>query len=256
MILMGRFLESWAAVAVLTLGVTVGAQAQDISINPEGPADAFKVPSYSPYAGRAFPTKLLWGDTHLHTNLSLDARAAGVILGPDDAYRFARGEEVTTTNGIRIKLGQPLDWLVVTDHSDAMGAMNEIVAGNPSLLTDPKVRDWHKKIVKGGKSALEAAFDVVTTFSQGKTPKILLTKAFGTNIWHKYLAAAEANNDPGRFSAIIGYEWTSTTGGNNLHRNVIYRDGVNSARHGCAGWSLTTSYSLSTWKVARSSWPG
>ncbi len=99
-------------------------------------------PSYSPYAGRNFPTVPLWGDTHLHTALSLDARAAGVILTHDDAYRFAKGEEITTSNGMRAKIGQPLDWLVVTDHSDAMGAMNEVVAGNPLLLQDATVRDW------------------------------------------------------------------------------------------------------------------
>ena len=89
-----------------------------------------KEPGYSPYAGRNFPTKVLWGDTHLHTKLSLDARAFGVTLGVEDAYRFARGDEVITSHGERIKLSRPLDFLVVTDHSDAMGVMDEIVQGN------------------------------------------------------------------------------------------------------------------------------
>ncbi|SDM04799.1 DUF3604 domain-containing protein, partial [Aliiruegeria lutimaris] len=77
--------------------------------------------AFSPYAGRDFPTRPLWGDTHVHTSNSLDARAFGVVLGPADAYRFARGEEVTTSHGLRVKLSRPLDWLVVADHSDAMG---------------------------------------------------------------------------------------------------------------------------------------
>jgi hypothetical protein len=211
--------------------VAASAHAQDISINPEGPADAFKGPSYSPYAGRNFPTRLLWGDTHLHTNLSLDARAGGVLLSPEDAYRFARGEEVISSGGIRVKLSRALDFLVVTDHSDAMGAMNEIVAGNPSLMTDPTVRKWHEGIAKGGKVALKTAFEVVEIFGQGKTPKVLLDKKFAIGIWGDYLKAAESYNDPGRFSAIIGYEWTSMPdGGNNLHRNVIYRGGADQAR--------------------------
>lgn len=96
---------------------------------------------FSPYAGRDFPTRPLWGDTHLHTSNSLDARGFGVILSPDDAYRFARGEEVTTSHGLRVQLSRPLDWLVVSDHSDAMGAMNEIVAGNSTLMLDPTLRD-------------------------------------------------------------------------------------------------------------------
>ena len=204
--------------------------AQDIVFTEEGMKDTFKPPSYSPYAGRNFPAKLLWGDTHLHTNLSLDARAAGVILSPDDAYRFARGNEITTSRGMRIRIGQPLDFLVVTDHSDAMGTMNEIVAGNPTLLTDPTVRDWHQRINQGGKVALEAGLEVVEKFSQGKTPEILRSKEFSKTIWESVIEAAETYNDPGKFSAVIGYEWTSTTGGNNLHRNVIYRDGADMAR--------------------------
>ena len=180
--------------------------------------------SYSPYAGRNFPTRPLWGDTHLHTSLSLDARAAGVILTHDDAYRFAKGEEVNSSHGIPLRIGQPLDWLVITDHSDAMGAMNEVVAGNPLLLTDPVVRDWHERINQGGSQGLEAGYEVVDAFTNGLSPEVLLSRDFQREIWDGVLETAEAHNAPGSFSAIIGFEWTSTPGGNNLHRNVIYRD--------------------------------
>jgi hypothetical protein len=212
------------------LGLPAGSLAQDYIFTEEGMENSFKPPSYSPYAGRNFPTALLWGDTHLHTNLSLDARAGGVILSQEDAYRFARGEEVTTSNGIRIRIGQPLDFLVVTDHSDAMGAMNEVIIGNPTLLTDPTVRDWHQRISQGGDIAFEAALEVVDTFSQGNTPEILLSEEFATSIWEKVAETAERFNDPGKFTAMIGYEWTSTSEGNNLHRNVLYRDGANLAK--------------------------
>ena len=190
----------------------------------------FKKPGYSPYAGRGFPTRVFWGDTHLHTNLSLDARAFGVLLGPEEAYRLARGEEVTSTHGERVKLSRPLDWLVVSDHSDGMGAMVEIVRGNPTLLADPTLRDWHNRVNQGGQTALGATMEVINAFTQGNLPKPLLSKQFANSIWDQYLRTAEKFNEPGRFTAIIGYEWTSTEDGNNLHRNVLYRDGQVFAR--------------------------
>lgn len=188
---------------------------------------------YSPYAGKNYPTKPLWGDTHLHTNLSLDARAFGVTLAPEQAYRFARGDEITTSHGQQIKLSRPLDWLVVSDHSDAMGAMDEVVKGNPSLLKDPKVKDWHNRIKKGGDSALGATMEIIETFAGitgEKIPAILTDDKFVRSVWERYIDTAEKFNEPGRFSAIIGYEWTSTEGGNNLHRNVIYRNGADHAK--------------------------
>jgi hypothetical protein len=203
------------------------------SVSKEDVKGVFKEPGYSPFAGRNFPTKILWGDTHLHTNLSLDARAFGVMLGPEEAYRFARGEEVTSSHGERVKLSRPLDWLVVTDHSDAMGAMNEIVAGNPDLMRDPTLKDWHDRINAGGDTALAATMEVIETFAgiTGKSiPDVVMAPDFVGSVWGEYLEAAEAFNDPGRFTTIIGYEWTSTEGGNNLHRNVLYRDGEEQAR--------------------------
>ena len=91
-------------------------------------------PPYSPYAGRNFPTRPLFGDTHLHTGLSFDAGIFGCRLGPADAYRFARGEEVTASSGQRVKLSRPLDWLVVADHSDNMGLINDIIAGQVATV--------------------------------------------------------------------------------------------------------------------------
>ncbi len=188
---------------------------------------------YSPYAGRDYPTQVLWGDTHLHTSLSLDARAFGATLSPEDAYRFARGEEITSTHGERLKLSRPLDWLVVADHSDALGAMNEIVKGNPNLLKDPVVKDWYDKIMQGGKTGLMAVMDIIKTvagMTEKGIPAVMLDKKFVSSIWSSYLDTAEQYNDPGRFSTIIGYEWTATEDGNNLHRNVLYRDGAVEAK--------------------------
>ncbi len=186
-------------------------------------------PSYSPYSGRNMPTRPLWGDTHLHTALSLDARAAGVILTHDDAYRFAKGEEVTSSNGMPVRIGQPLDWLVIADHSDAMGTMNEIIAGNPLLLSDAKVRDWHERINSGPAEGVETAYEIVDAISSGDLPEVMLSRAFQRQIWDDVVETADANNAPGSFSAIIGFEWTSMPGGNNLHRIVMFRDNAERA---------------------------
>ena len=191
-----------------------------------------KEAGYSPYAGKKFPTRVLWGDTHLHTKLSLDARAFGVTLGPAEAYQLARGEEITSSHGEPVRLAQPLDWLVVSDHSDALGAMDEVVNGNEDLLKDPTAKDWHDRIAKGGDSALAATMEIIETFAgiTGESiPEVLVDEEFVSSVWERFLEVADDYNEPGRFTAFIGYEWTSTEGGNNLHRNVIYRDGAKQA---------------------------
>jgi len=180
-------------------------------------------PLYSPYAGRSFPTRPFFGDTHLHTAFSMDAGAFGARLTPKDAYRFARGEEVMSNSGQPVKLSRPLDFLVVSDHSDGFGFFPQLMSGDPTLLSTPQGRKWYDEI-RGGKGA-EAAMEIIVSFGQGKLPKgfpLPGTPAY-RNAWQQTIEAAEAYNDPKHFTAFIGYEWTSNTGGNNLHRNVIFR---------------------------------
>ena len=155
----------------------------------------------------------------------MDAGAFGARLAPRDAYRFARGEEVTSSTGQPVKLSRPLDFLVVADHSDNMGFFPDLFAGKPELLADPTGRKWYD-MMQSGKGA-EAAIEIIVAFSHGTFPKDLMyfpgTPAY-RGAWQETIAAAEEYNDPGRFTAFIGFEWTSNTGGNNLHRNVIFRD--------------------------------
>jgi len=181
-------------------------------------------PLYSPYAGRDFPTRPFFGDTHLHTSFSMDAGAFGARLTPSDAYRFARGEEVVSSSGQPVKLSRPLDFLVVTDHSDGFGFFPQLMSGDPELLATPQGRKWYDQI-KGGEGA-KAAMDIIVSFGKGQLPKgfpLPGTRAYHS-AWLEVIKAAEAYNTPGRFTAFIGYEWTSNTGGNNLHRNVIFRE--------------------------------
>jgi len=191
--------------------------------------------AYSPYAKRSFPSNVYWGDTHLHTGLSLDAGVFGNTLRPDDAYRLARGEEITSSTGLPVKLGRPLDWLVITDHTDLMGVAPDIQKGTPNILRVPKGKEWHEGYSKGGEAAGKAAFDLITNFSQMTLPPEILkdyspgSKVF-TGVWEEIIDAAEKHYDPGKFTAFIGFEWTSVPKGFNLHRNVILRDNGDRAR--------------------------
>jgi hypothetical protein len=180
---------------------------------------------YSPYANRNFPTRPLFGDTHLHTSFSFDAGAFGARLGPSDAYRFAKGEQVTASSGQPAKLSRPLDFLVVADHSDNMGFFPDLLAGKPNIVADPQGRRWFD-MINSGKGA-DAAIEIITAFSQGKLNKAMVYVPDSNpyrSAWAETVKAAEQANEPGRFTAFIGYEWTSNTGGNNLHRNVVFRD--------------------------------
>jgi hypothetical protein len=187
-------------------------------------ADTAKAP-YSPYVGSSFPARVYFGDTHLHTAASMDAGAFGARLTPRDAYRFARGEEIMASSGQAAKLSRPLDFLVVADHSDNMGFFPDLFAAKPELLADPTGKKWYD-LIKDGQGQ-QAAMEIIGAFSQGTFPKALMY-APGTpgyaGAWKETIAAAERYNQPGVFTAFIGYEWTSNTGGNNLHRNVIFRD--------------------------------
>jgi len=180
-------------------------------------------PLYSPYAGRNFPTRPFFGDTHLHTSFSMDAGAFGCRLGPKDAYRFARGEEITSSTGQRVKLSRPLDFLVVADHSDGFGFFPTLMSGDPTLLATPQGRKWYDQINSG--HGAEAAMDIILSFGKGELPKGFPLPGTSSyrSAWQEEIKAAEEFNDPNRFTAFIGYEWTSNTGGNNLHRNVIFR---------------------------------
>ena len=200
------------------------------TLNKESVGEAFKKRPYSPYADRKFPMKPLFGDTHLHTGFSLDAGAFGCRLTPRDAYRFARGEQVMASSGQPAKLSRPLDFLVVADHSDNMGFITDLIGGRPELLKDPTGRKWYDMMQSGQGQA--AALDIIAKFAQGQFPKAL-EYAPGTTgykgAWQETIDAAEAYNAPGRFTAFIGYEWTSLSKGNNLHRNVVFRDNADRA---------------------------
>jgi hypothetical protein len=198
-------------------------------------SNAYTGKVYSPYAKRGIPERPLWGDSHLHTALSMDAGLFGNRLSPREAYRFARGEEVVSSTGQAVRLSRPLDWLVVADHSDGMGFFGDIAAGKPELMAFEQSARWIKAIEEGGDAAVQASLDLITAFSNDKMdPEMFALYSPGSkpykNLWEKVIDDAEAFNDPGRFTAFIGFEWTSLIEGNNMHRVVMMRDGAIRAR--------------------------
>jgi hypothetical protein len=220
-------------------GAIVGAMLVGGCAKPEAPAVAETAPQPAPApapqsapdpAAPAFPERVYFGDTHLHTSYSMDAGAFGARLGPRDAYLFAKGNEVTASSGQPAKLDRPLDFLVVADHSDGMGFFPLILAGTPEIMADPQGKKWNEMIASGQGQA--AALDIITSFGLGKISPAIMTLP-GTpaysKAWKETIEAAEQANDPGRFTAFIGFEWTSNTGGINLHRNVIFRDNADKA---------------------------
>ncbi len=176
--------------------------------------------TYSPYPEKDFPNNVYFGDTHLHTSYSTDAGMLGNILGPEEAYRFARGEEVIQSHGLRAQLVRPLDFLVIADHSENLGLAPMIAESHPDLLASEWGRRVHD-LVKSGRGT--EAFDAwLVPMSAREDP--LPSEAIMRSMWQRLTGVADEYNEPGLFTALIGYEWTSVPNGNNLHRVLVFRD--------------------------------
>jgi len=202
------------------IAATAGAQAET-TIAAKSPNTRDGQP-YSIPTGKVHPIRVFWGDAHLHTQFSFDAGLMGTRLTPEDAFRFARGEEVVSTTGVPDKLRHPLDFLVVTDHSNYLGLPAALQNGDPAILADPEGKKLYDTYHQGGEAGF-ALFGKLAGSLSSNTP-IIDAKPLLKTTWARSIAAAEKYNEPGRFSAFIGFEWTSMPGGNNLHHNVIFRD--------------------------------
>lgn len=173
-------------------------------------------------------TKLLWGDTHLHTSNSIDAFGFGVKLGPEEALRFARGEEVKSTWGLRAKLDRPLDFLVIADHSGGLGATQRLYDAPRVMIKDPTLLRWYDMMHEGHRGRQRATMELINAAGEGKLGSILPREeqAKGTmQIWKSHTGIVERYNEPGKFTAFMGFEYTLMPNGDNLHRVVILRDG-------------------------------
>jgi len=202
---------------------------------------------YSPYVNRNFPENVYWGDTHLHSAVSADAYSLGDRLGLDDAYRFARGEQVISTTGQPTRLPRPLDFLVIADHAEYLGIYQLLNEENPALLSDEQGKTFLREYQESGVLRIMARFsrDVLGgEFYREAMERVYNGEDIGPQInseakypgtaeelvWKRSTEKAEQYNDPGKFTSLIGFEWTSMPEGNNLHRVVIFRDGADKAQ--------------------------
>jgi hypothetical protein len=176
-----------------------------------------------------YPERVFWGDTHLHTDNSIDAFGFGVRLGPEQALRFARGEKVTATTGTPAQLDRPLDFLVIADHSDGLGATRRLYDAPRLLIRDETLRRWHDMMHEGPRQSQRAVAELITAAANGRLPEAMRdpeNQAEATEqIWTRHLDTIDRFNEPGKFTALAGFEYTLMPDGNNLHRVVVFRDG-------------------------------
>ena len=209
------------ALALSCLACMAGVQAQD-----DVPGAQPKKSGYSPYPEVTYPNRVYFGDTHLHTTYSADAGMIGNTLGPEEAYRFAKGQAVKSSTGVQARLARPLDFLVVADHAENLGLAPLLMAKDPGLMATEFGKELRKRVDAGD---LPGAWDYWSkTKASGKDPLAGQEQIYRT-AWQKITDAAEKHNEPGRFTAFIGFEWTSAYERNNLHRNVIFRGGKKNA---------------------------
>ncbi len=194
-----------------------------VASQPQRNAD----PQYSPVANQTLAKQVYWGDTHLHSTFSMDAFIFGNTLGPDEAYRFAKGEKVMATRGQPAQLREPLDFLVLADHTDALGAMVALQAGNKTLMANPTLQDWSQILFEREESARK---QLEATQTRQDTPTELEDADIRSNAWDYLTSTADAHYQPGVFTPLIGFEFTGQKNGQNLHRVVIYRDDAETAQ--------------------------
>eukprot|EP00439_Symbiodinium_sp_Y106_P088657 s1_g1193.t1 len=203
-------------------------------------------------AAYAADTQLLWGDTHLHSSYSTDAFIAGNrTADPDTAYRLAKGEPVVHPfNRVRVQLQQPLDFLVVSDHAESLGVIGEIFRQNPDMSEAWFWQRWFTTFALGQlRDTIDEPTHLTSVVSTGFAPNQIepgdtkdpvvtggmqniavsdvvgiprdVADAISADMWAKSAAAAEAHYEPGVFTPLIGWEWTQTNNGVNLHRVVM-----------------------------------
>jgi hypothetical protein len=210
------------ALGLALVASTVFASGQDRTLIEE---DFEEERVYSPYAGRAYADNVFFGDMHFHTELSFDAGLIGTSLDAHDGYRMARGEKVLSNTGQPVQLIRPLDFLFITDHAEMIGLAPAINESNPLLLADPWGAWVHERFNSGSEGRMEAFANIIDKGTvQGINP--FSSDELTKSVWREFVKIADQYNEPGVFSAMTGFEWSSTPKGDNLHRVVIFRDGA------------------------------
>lgn len=176
------------------------------------------------------PEKLLWGDTHLHTKLSPDAYILGNLSnGPDEAYRYAKGlPSINAKTRHKIQINTPLDFLVVAEHAEYMGVVSKLFENDPELIKTPAGKAMRELIDNGKQRALFQQFS--KSLNTAVPISGLNSKQLRLSVWQKVIDAAERHNEPGKFTSLIGWEWSSLAGGSNLHRVIFMKENAEIAQ--------------------------
>ena len=226
--------KTWSTVGVTgILAVTLAACSNEPDLDASQTSDGTDTIELA-----EFPDRPYWGDTHLHTDNSVDAFGFGVRLGPEEALRFARGEEVTATTGAQAQLARPLDFLVIADHSDGLGATRRLYDAPrwyvKWVIGDETVLRWYDMMHESPEQSTLAIAELITAAADRTLPELFSdpeTAREGTkDIWNTQLGLLDRYNEPGTFTAFAGFEWTAMPDGNNLHRVVMFRDGSERTR--------------------------
>ena len=200
---------------------TIPNPVSDKSINTNNPVESVKLN----------PLKnLYFGDLHVHTALSADAYALGTLTSSDEAYRFAKGEEITI-QGRKLKLRRPLDFCAITDHAEALGEM---------YMIQQEGAPGHKALIPSYIRGIFNADSTINTKRQQQLMKVgskrlrnpkelehpFFFRGYRTTAsgWQLHLSATEAHYAPNSFTTLAGYEWTFGGGTRHMHRNIIFRD--------------------------------
>lgn len=192
-------------------------------IVPQEMADA--KPEYSPFVDRSYPDQVLFGDLHFHTEISFDAGLIGTSLNIHDAFRVARGEKIVSNTGQPVQLIRPLDFLAITEHAEMLGLATAIRTSDPRLLADEWGRRTHTLFNSGQEGRMAAFADIIDIGTvQGRDPTGGLD--LDGDIWLDIIETVDSYDDPGRFTALAGFEWTFTPQGDNLHRVILFEDGA------------------------------
>ncbi|MHC4108305.1 MAG: DUF3604 domain-containing protein, partial [Planctomycetota bacterium] len=181
--------------------------------------------------GQVRKTNVYFGDTHLHTSYSPDAYLMGnQSADPDTAYRYAKGYPVIhPLHRARIRIGTPLDFLVVSDHAEFMGVVPRILQDDPLVANTETGRRYQKMFAEG--KALEVFGELIAQVNKVTPPNPELhNEEVSRSVWGDIMTAADRHNEPGKFTAFMGWEWSSTPNGANLHRVIIMREGKKKGR--------------------------
>jgi hypothetical protein len=223
------FSASFAVVALVTLGACDRKEPQPPAPAKAAADDAAKkaaAPAPVQPAGAPQPNperNAYYGETHLHTSWSVDAWVLGNrITGPDDAYKYAKGETIKHPMGFDISIDTPLDFMGVTDHSEYVGVTREANTPGSYVSTLPEAQPMIMKD-PNSKEEQNRVFSYLLKLAGSAPVKALMDPKITSTVWKENVKIANESNQPGKFTAFCSYEWTSMPGNRNLHRNVFFR---------------------------------